>query len=299
MRFTGAGKACEIVHKIRSGRRFAPASAAARAARVRARLPRLVKLGIPSRGQVVTWRAAEREPAMDGRGPMRYRGTVPLAAGVAAGVADACPRHDDGAPAVRPRRCRLMHGGIEARAADTLLVDRARDFLAARPGRRGHADPPRLPAAVGRTPPSPSRWSRPCSAVAPSSRVGGDGRWTLASQLAAPEPAPTFEEWQRQRAESAGWSRAGRGRRDADPRRAVARPATVSRAGDELGPAAERAPSARRGRAGGARAARRPVVRGGRRRDHRQPAGRRRPHHRDRGGRSCATARCATCTRRW
>jgi DNA polymerase-3 subunit epsilon len=136
-----------------------------------------------------------------------------------------------------------MHGGIEARAADTLLVDRARDFLAA-----GPADAATLVRHVCQLPTAHASVAEPMVVAMlggrPEFAVGGDGRWTLASQLAAPAPAPTptFEEWQRQRAEAR--------RLETAPAESGAAPArrtrAVSRAGDELGPAAQRAPSARR-----------------------------------------------------
>ena len=131
----------------------------------------------------------------------------------------------------------MTQGGIEARAADTLLVERARDFLAI-----GPSDAATLVRHVCQLPGAPSSIAEPMAAALlggrPEFSVGRDGRWGLAARDGEGERPPTFEEWQRQRAEA---KRVAAVQGDVTP---VGR--TVTRAGDELGPPAGRAPAARR-----------------------------------------------------
>jgi hypothetical protein len=180
----------------------------------------------------------------------------------------------------RPARA----GGTVARPGDTLLVDRARDFLAAGPATAAElvARVCQLPG-VGR--PWPSAWPASCSAPTRHSPALPDGRWSLAAAapvhreagapvVAAPSPAPlivapghaaapveppaarlpTFAEWQAARAARAAEpgepEPRARGRR-----RAVAPPRTLPGDDDLLREpvvrrwSTSRPPAARRSRA--------------------------------------------------
>lgn len=112
-------------------------------------------------------------------------------------------------------------GGTVARAVDTLLVDRARDYLAA-----GPSDAPALVARVCQMPGVPATTAERLAAELLGGRAEfarlADGRWTLAEAApvhreagapvtGAPNAArvvaprvPTFAEWQAARAAAAG-----------------------------------------------------------------------------------------------
>jgi DNA polymerase-3 subunit epsilon len=134
-----------------------------------------------------------------------------------------------------------MAGGTVARAGDTLLVERARDYLAAGPASAAElvARVCQLPNVGGVT---AERVAAELLGAHREFLRADDGRWTLASAAPAPREAgapvaatdrpriPTFAEWQAARAsapEAAGLATAGtgtparRGQRAAAPPRAL------------------------------------------------------------------------------
>ena len=140
--------------------------------------------------------------------------------------------------------------GLEIRPADTLLAERARDFLAG-----GPADAGTLVEYVGQQPGTPSVVAEQIVATMFAGRReftrGADGRWRLADEedaTAAPRPdvvlaspaeaaaaaavprVPTFDEWRAQRAAQPPAETPSRVRRRGGAKRSEPVPALVSAA---------------------------------------------------------------------